>query len=297
MKTATSIEEQIELLKQRGITITDEEKAKEQLLDIGYYRLGFYLFPFEKSYPKLTRRDHSFKQGAQFCDAVDLYYFDVDLRNILLKYTGRFEVALRTYIIYAISNKHKNSPTWFVDLNVMQKNFISGFDKEIYDSIRKNPPICRHHQEYINDKYAPAWKTIEFMTLGNVGKIYHNLKDLQDRQTISKHFGVNQTKVFDNYLETIRHLRNKCAHGNVLYDAIIPKGIKSGPAGKVTNDNYESLGAAINVLKYFIGIISSNRKRDLENELNAVLDRMDKRNPKLLKLILKTSNISYSSKK
>lgn len=93
------------------------------------------------------------------------------------------------------------------------------------------------------------------------------------------------------------YLRNKCAHGNVLYDAIIPKGIKSGPAGKVTNDNYESLGAAINVLKYFIGIISSNRKRDLENELNAVLDRMDKRNPKLLKLILKTSNISYSSKK
>lgn len=297
MKIATSIDEQVKLLKQRGISIADENKSKEQLLDIGYYRLGFYLFPFEKSYPKLTKRDHSFIQGAQFCDAVDLYYFDVDLRNILLKYTSRFEVSLRTYIIYAISNKYKNSPTWFVNPNVMQKEFVACFDKEIYDTIRKNPPISRHHQEYINDKYAPAWKTIEFMTLGNVGKIYHNLKDLQDRQTISKHFGVNQTKVFDNYLETIRHLRNKCAHGNVLYDAIIPKGIKCGPAGKVTNDNYESMGAAINVLIFFIGIISLNRKRDLENDLNALFGRMEEKNPELLKLILKTSKFSYPTKK
>lgn len=297
MKKATSIDEQVELLKQRGITIADEEKAKEQLLDIGYYRLGFYLFPFEKSYPSLTKRDHSFIPGSQFCDAVDLYYFDVDLRNILLKFTSRFEVALRTYIIYSISNKYKDSPTWFVNPNVMQKDFIAGFDKDIYETIRKNPPICRHHQEYINDKYAPAWKTIEFMTLGNVGKIYHNLKDLQDRLAISKYFGVNQTKVFDNYLETVRHLRNKCAHGNVLYDAIIPKGIKSGPAGKVTNDNYESIGAAINVLKYFIGIISSNRKRELEEKLNELFDRMDKKNPELFKLILKTSKILYTDKK
>lgn len=42
MKKATTIEEQIVLLKQRGMQIPDEEKAREILLDIGYYRLGFY---------------------------------------------------------------------------------------------------------------------------------------------------------------------------------------------------------------------------------------------------------------
>ena len=52
MKRATTIEEQIILLKDRGMTIEDEEKAKEILLDIGYYRLGFYWFPFEKTYPQ-----------------------------------------------------------------------------------------------------------------------------------------------------------------------------------------------------------------------------------------------------
>lgn len=45
---ATTIEEQIALLESRGMKIDDKDKAQENLLDIGYYRLGFYWFPFEK---------------------------------------------------------------------------------------------------------------------------------------------------------------------------------------------------------------------------------------------------------
>ena len=40
-KSATTIEQQLDLLKSRGLSIFDIEKAKEILLDIGYYRLGF----------------------------------------------------------------------------------------------------------------------------------------------------------------------------------------------------------------------------------------------------------------
>lgn len=50
-KTATTIQEQIETLRERGMSIDDEGKAIENLSDIGYYRLGFYWFPFEKTYP------------------------------------------------------------------------------------------------------------------------------------------------------------------------------------------------------------------------------------------------------
>lgn len=49
MKTATTLNEQIELLEKRGMIFSDIEKAKEILLDIGYYRLGFYWFPYEKN--------------------------------------------------------------------------------------------------------------------------------------------------------------------------------------------------------------------------------------------------------
>ena len=63
LKFATNIEEQITKLVERGMVIEDIEKAKENLLDIGYFRLGFYWFPFEKSYPRKQKRDHIFKEN------------------------------------------------------------------------------------------------------------------------------------------------------------------------------------------------------------------------------------------
>ena len=49
-KQAKSFDEQISILRRNGVVINDEIKAKEYLSDIGYYRLGFYTFPFEVTY-------------------------------------------------------------------------------------------------------------------------------------------------------------------------------------------------------------------------------------------------------
>ena len=198
-KKATTLEKQVELLRSRGVEITCEEKAKECLLDIGYFRLCSYLFPFEKTYPKYSNRTHEVIEGTKLSDAVALYYFDFDLRNILNRYISRIEVSLRTYITYTLSNKYKDSPVWFIDPNVMKADFIRNFDS-VYESIRKKPVIKRHHKKYINDKYAPAWKTVEYMTFGNIENLYANLSSISDKLDISRHFGVNQTAIFENYI-------------------------------------------------------------------------------------------------
>lgn len=58
--TATTIQEQIAILEQRGLKLdTDHSKNESYLLDIGYYRLGFYLFPYETSYPDKNNRQPS----------------------------------------------------------------------------------------------------------------------------------------------------------------------------------------------------------------------------------------------
>ena len=86
-KFATSYAQQINLLKSRGVIIEDIEKAKEYLSDIGYYRLGYYLFPFEQTYPILDyRRSHDVIPGTRIEDVVAFYYYDLDLRNILNRY-------------------------------------------------------------------------------------------------------------------------------------------------------------------------------------------------------------------
>lgn len=166
IKQATTIDEQIKLLKSRGMAVPDEDKAKEILMDIGFYRLGFYAFPFEKSFPSLTNRSHEYKPDSSFTDVVELYYFDYDLRKILTYYLNRIEINLRTYITYTISNHYKKSPTWFVDPSIMYPSYIADFEHKVYKTIRENPVIKRHHSRY-KDLYAPAWKTMEFMTLAH----------------------------------------------------------------------------------------------------------------------------------
>ena len=76
MKRALNIDEQIERLKSNGMIFDNEEKAKEILLDIGYYRFGFYSFPFEEQYPRLENRNHRLKQGTSFRSVYDLYEID-----------------------------------------------------------------------------------------------------------------------------------------------------------------------------------------------------------------------------
>ena len=56
MKKAYTIDQQIARLKSNGMVFDDEEKAKEILLDVGYYRLGFYSFPYEIRFPRLERK-------------------------------------------------------------------------------------------------------------------------------------------------------------------------------------------------------------------------------------------------
>lgn len=131
MKKAKSIEQQIEILSSRGVIISNKEKAKEILLDIGYYRLGFYFFPFEKTYPCPNNRSHEVKKDTTFEDAVALYYFDFDLRNILNRYLTRVEVAFRTYLTYYMSLKYQEDPLWFLSPTIVRQSFINDFDNKV----------------------------------------------------------------------------------------------------------------------------------------------------------------------
>jgi len=275
MKQATTVEQQIETLKNRGMQIDiSEEKAKEILSDIGYFRLGFYCFPFEVTYPNRKNRTHKYKQGTKFSDIVSLYYFDVDLRNILSRYLNRIEINFRTNIIYRVSNQYINCNTWFVSHVVMEKKFIDKFDDELYtDKFKKNPIIRDHHKKYINDKYAPAWKTLEFFTFGAMFKLFQNLKDKSLKQKISLQYNVRNINTFENYFRAIVELRNLCAHGSALFDHKLAYPLRNGIALTINEKNRNKIFSAIKILHYMLQKISDNRAKDMENEINQLFDK------------------------
>ena len=90
-KQALSISEQIELLKSRGLNIADSSKAVKFLGEVSYFRFVQYLRPMEED-----KTTHQFKPNSRFEDAVALYNFDIELRDLMFKAVQRLEIALRT---------------------------------------------------------------------------------------------------------------------------------------------------------------------------------------------------------
>lgn len=261
-KKATYLHEQIALLRSRGMVITDEQKAEEILLDVGYYRLGFYAYPFEIN-PQQQPRDHTYKLDTDFKQIVDLYYFDHDLRHLLMRYISRIEVNIRTFITYTVSNYYKNDPTWFVNSKVVKADFRNNFEQKIYSTLRQNPCIANHHHRYHNDRYAPAWKTLEFMTLGSIITLYESLLNQNLKLQIAKHYGLNTIPLFENYLQTLKVIRNACAHGNHIFDLRLIKAVKKGPLQHFEAEHRHDIYVVLLVLLYFLHHISENREQEL----------------------------------
>lgn len=274
LKLATNIDEQITKLVERGMVIDNVEKAKENLLDIGYFRLGFYWFPFEKSYPRKRNRDHIFKDGVKIEYAIQLYYFDFDLRNSFLRYISRIEINFRTKLIYMASNKYREDPFWYVNSRYVDKSFLNS--KAFLDAIHdaKNESVVKQDLDRYGRSYAPAWKIIEYFSFGVVISLFENLKDGGLKHDISKAYGMESSTQFSNYINTIRRLRNYCAHGKVLFDTNLPVAISNGPIGNLGNRK-TMLSGAYYVLKYILGCISINRQNDLVASIRKAFSEVD----------------------
>jgi conserved hypothetical phage abiD protein len=268
----------------------NEQKAKEILEDVGYYRLGFYWYYFQKDF-----RRHLFVENTHFSTVIDLYYLDVDLRFLLIKALSRIEINLRTNIIYTISNYYKENPFWFADKRVMKSEFVDTLD-DFYTDIRRNKVIIEHHRKYPNHKYAPAWKTLEFMTLGSLYTLFTSLKEEEIKRRVALKYGVRSIKIFDNYFKVIFNIRNICSHTRVLYDlnhyiAVTGKGIIP-----IEKNEKNSLSAYIKVVQYFLGQISQNRGESFKKEIgNIFLQNIE--NKEVKQLLENKSKFSFVSLK
>ena len=87
-KEFKTIEQQIALLKGRGLQIPDSTLAADFLYRNNYYRVSGY---------SLTLRSHDeFVPGTTFQNIIDIYEFDHALRHTLLKYIEVIEVTVKS---------------------------------------------------------------------------------------------------------------------------------------------------------------------------------------------------------
>ena len=116
-KAPLDYEEQIKMLKERGLIIADEQKAVNSLKIISYFRLANYLRPME-----YDKENHFYKPNSFFENAIDLYYFDKELRGIIFAAVQSIEIALRSKMIHHISMKY--GAFWFMEPSLFKDRNI-----------------------------------------------------------------------------------------------------------------------------------------------------------------------------
>ena len=97
-KTFKNLDEQIEILKNKGLIINDIDYAKSILLRENYFFLTGYRFLFAKS-----ALDKRFIFNATFEELYATFIFDRQLRNILFKNILVFENNLKSILSYVMS--------------------------------------------------------------------------------------------------------------------------------------------------------------------------------------------------
>ena len=116
-KDFKNVDEQLIHLKNKGLIIEDEEKAKAFLSLVSYYRLSGYWFVFKKD------DTGAFIDGTSFESIRRLYEFDYKLRLLISEASKSLEISLRTQFSYHLAEF--DSPAALEDPNNFHANSIN----------------------------------------------------------------------------------------------------------------------------------------------------------------------------
>ncbi|WP_028988014.1 Abi family protein [Thermicanus aegyptius] len=209
IKQPTTFEQQIEILRSRGLIVNDEEFAINVLKTTNYYRLTAYTLPLKK--------DDKFYQGITFEHIYKIYQFDAELRLLLMSIFEQIEIAFRTHTAYLIA--HKYGPLGYRDKNNFRypKNhskFLMELDENIKNS--KELFISHHFNKY--GGRIPIWVAVEVLTFGLLSKLF-NIMKVKDQKIISRDYynGIHPSEI-SSWLYAIATVRNRCAHYSRLYN-------------------------------------------------------------------------------
>lgn len=218
-KQPLSIEAQLDTLSRRGLIIEDFEFARDQLSKIGYFRLANYWRPMEAD-----KQTHIFKPNSRFSNAVDLYYFDKDLRTLIFSAIQSVEVAFRARLTHEMAMRH--GTFWIMNMSLFSNQqlaleHLAKIKKELNRS--KEDFIIEHFNRYDLPDIPPVWKTMEVITFGTISKIYQNLADNTIKKKIARSFAIPQYRMMESWIRPLAGLRNYIAHHSRVWNRNFPQ--------------------------------------------------------------------------
>lgn len=234
MKEHKTFNQQLTILRNRGVVVPTNGKPKRFLEQENYYNVinGYKDLFLVKDSNNRPVEPEIYQKGTHFNELKALFLFDRELRILLLKYLLIFENSIKTTVAYEFSKKHPRKNAYldianFVDNDpkkVLQQ--ISILTKTIHDKVDRTGAIKHYIEEHGE---VPLWVLVNFLTMGNIANFYNILTD-STKNIIAKFYTDKyRTQNKDNTfrlssadlsacLKVANLVRNICAHDERLYN-------------------------------------------------------------------------------
>lgn len=245
----------------RGIPDFETKKILDTIGNINY----FQIFNGIENLLLVNNNPKKFMNNISVDDFMRIYKFEKEISQELLKSLGEFEEKLRTSISYHFTNHYSQTLEHtmqytnkrnYVDIGTGSYPFINFQYKKIYNGFANFTFFDRYYLDKIvnnNDMIDPSfysdpnyipphsvavysrnqnvavplWVSIEICDFGTLKYLCHYLKDV-DMEKILIDFGltINDRFLFLSTIDILLELRNKCAHGNMIFNFSTPEYIK-----------------------------------------------------------------------
>lgn len=281
-KVFKTIDEQVEILRAKGLLVEDEQFAKDVLLRENYFFISGYRHLFMNNV-----KENRFMPGTTFEELYSMFSFDRNMRNIFFKHILIIENNIKSLISYELSKKYGFKEKDYLNADNFTQNPMK--IRQVHDildkmrrQIRVNGKQHTATLHYLsNYGYIPLWILVKVLSFGIVSELYTILKE-EDQEAISNFYGLDP-QTLSIYLSVLANYRNLCAHEDILYDhrtqrsipdnrchyeLDIPKSDEEYVYGK--NDLY----SVIIILKC---MLNEREFRNLINEISYELDFLEGR--------------------
>lgn len=210
-KEFKTIDAQLNILKERGLSIADEDEAKLFLKRNNYYRISGY---------SLTIRSHdNFHKNASFQNIIDIYNFDHEMRHILLKYIEIIEVQFKSVYAYEFAKVHGASG-YMDEQNFSNINRYTRIMEKAEEQKKKRLEHEAYLKHYIIERQEnlPLWAFVDLLTIADISFLYA-ITEVAIQKEIAAEFDIHY-KILGKFMHSMTIIRNLCAHGSRLYNRL-----------------------------------------------------------------------------
>ena len=271
-KVFKTLDEQIEILKNKGLVIDDIASAKEVLLRENYFfMMGYRHLFLRPNNPKL------FLEGTNFRELYSLFYFDRQLRNIMFKNILIIENNAKSIFSYILSQKYGIKESDYLksgnyNQSPDKQKQVNDLLKKMKRQIRVNGGQHEATKHYIqNYGYIPLWVVVKVLSFGITSELFTIMK-VADQIEIAKEYGIDSEYLLI-FLPILANYRNLCAHEDILYEhktqKVIPDTIYHSTLNIpfINNEYIYGKGDLFSVVIIFKFLLSKDDFRLFMNEL------------------------------